>query len=57
MIFKSHFFSMVIFAFISSGILAMLKYNDLKRIALYAIKLFAFMVGGVVLMSWIMYFI
>jgi len=54
-IFKSHVVSMLIFAAIVSVILACIKYNDLRSIGRYALKLFLYMAGGVLLVSWIMY--
>ncbi len=47
--------SMLIFAAIVSIVLAFIKHNDSRRIAGYALKLFLYMAGGVVLASWIMY--
>ncbi len=46
---------MVIFAAVVSIILAAIKHNENKSIARYALKLFLYMVGGVVLVSWIMH--
>jgi len=46
---------MLIFAAIVSVILACIKYNDLRSIGRYALKLFLYMAGGVLLVSWIMY--
>ncbi|MBN2399567.1 MAG: hypothetical protein JXI33_04425 [Candidatus Aminicenantes bacterium] len=55
MIFRSHILSMLIFAAIVSVILAFIKHDDYRRIGLYALKLFLYMAGGVMLVSWIMY--
>ena len=46
---------MLIFAAIVSLVLAFIKYNDSRRIARYALKLFLYMAGGVVISSWIMH--
>ncbi len=56
MIFKSHIISMLVFALVVSIILAFIKYNDSRNIFRYALKLFLFMSGGVVLFSWLMHF-
>ena len=55
MIFKSHILSMLIFAAIVSILLAFIKHNEYRRISLYALKLFLYMAGGVIVSSWIMY--
>ncbi len=57
MIFKSHIISMLVFALIVSILLAFIKYNDGRSISRYALKLFLYMAGGVVLFSWLMYFL
>jgi hypothetical protein len=46
---------MLIFAAIVSILLAFIKHNDARPIARYALKLFLFMAGGVIVASWIMY--
>jgi len=48
---------MVIFAAIVSIMLAFIKHNEYRLITRYALKLFLYMVGGVVLVSWIMYLV
>lgn len=55
MIFRSHLLSMLIFALIVSTLLAFIKYDDGRRITRYALKLFLYMAGGVILFSWLMY--
>ena len=55
MIFKSHLLSMLIFALIVSILLAFIKYDDRPRIFRYALKLFLYMAGGVIVFSWLMY--
>jgi hypothetical protein len=57
MIFKSHFFSMLIFAMIVSTMISFLRYDEKREIIKYGLKLFAYMVGGVIVFSWIMHFI
>jgi hypothetical protein len=57
MIFKSHIISMLVFAVIVSILLAFIKYNDGRSIFRYALKLFLYMAGGVILFSWLMYFL
>lgn len=57
MIFKSHMVSMLIFALIVSTMLAFIKYSDGRRIFRYALKLFLYMAGGVIVFSWFMYFV
>jgi hypothetical protein len=57
MIFKSHVISMLIFAAIVSIVLAFIKHNEPRPISLYALKLFLYMAGGVVVASWIMYLV
>jgi hypothetical protein len=47
---------MLIFALDVSIILAFIKFSDGRRIFRYALKLFLFMAGGVVVFGWIMYF-
>jgi hypothetical protein len=54
-IFKSHILSMLVFAVVVSILLAFIKYNDSRHILRYALKLFLFMAGGVVLFSWFMH--
>ncbi|MCX6558581.1 MAG: hypothetical protein NTW95_14315 [Candidatus Aminicenantes bacterium] len=46
---------MLIFAAIVSVVLAFIKHNDSRRIGTYALKLFLYMAGGVVVFSWIMH--
>jgi hypothetical protein len=57
MIFRSHIISMLLFALIVSTLLAFIKYNDRRNIFRYALKLFLYMAGGVILFSWLMYFL
>jgi hypothetical protein len=56
MIFKSHLISMLIFALIVSIVLAFIKHSDNRRVLRYALKLFLYMAGGVVVFSWFMHF-
>lgn len=55
MIFHSHFFSMVIFSIIVAVLIAFIKYDRRKDIIKYAVKLFIYMTGSVIIFSWIMY--
>ncbi len=55
MIFKSHFLSMIVFSLIVSVLMAFIRYDDKKAILRYALKLFLYMTGGVILFSWVMY--
>jgi hypothetical protein len=48
---------MIIFAAIVSTMLALIKHNDSRQIARYALKLFLYMAGGVVVSSWLMYLV
>lgn len=57
MIFRSHFISMVIYAFIVSVMLGFLKFEAPEKVFRYSLKLFVYMVGGVIVFSWIMYFV
>jgi len=57
MIFKSHFFSMLIFAAIASTMLAFIRYDAKKEIVRYGLKLFLYMVVGVIAFSWFMHFL
>lgn len=57
LIFKSHFFTMLIFSLIVSTILAFLKYDEKKEIIKYGLKLLLLMVGGVIAVSWFMYLV
>lgn len=56
MIFRSHLLSMVVYAFIVSVMLGFLKYDNPARVWRYSLKIFVYMVGGVIIFSWIMYF-
>ena len=56
MIFKSHMISMLIFALIVSVMLAFIRHSDLRQVRNYALKLFLYMVGGVIAFSWFMHF-
>ena len=46
---------MLLFSVIVSILLAFLRYDTKKEIIRSALKLFAYMVGGVILFSWIMF--
>ncbi len=48
---------MVIFSVIISTMLAFIKYNEKKDILRYGLKLFLYMIGGVIIFSWVMFFL
>lgn len=56
-IFRSHFISMLVYALIVSVILAFIKHDDQKTILRYWVRLFLYMVFGVVAFSWFMYLV
>lgn len=56
-LFRSHFYTLLIFALIVAPVIALLRYEDRSRIIRYGIKLFVFMVGGVIVASWVMHLI
>ena len=53
-LFRSHFYALVIFALLVVPVIALVRYEDKKTVLRYGIKLFIFMVGGVIAASWIM---
>jgi uncharacterized membrane protein len=55
MIFTSHLISMVIYAAIVSILIAFIRYDIKREIFRYSLKLFIYMVGGVIIFSWFMY--
>lgn len=55
-IFKSHFISMLIYALIVSVMIAFIRYDELADIKKYGLKIFIYMVCGVIIFSWVMYF-
>jgi hypothetical protein len=55
MIFESHMISMLIFAVIVSVMLAFIRHSDLRHVRNYALKLFLYMAGGVIVFSWFMH--
>ncbi len=57
MIFKSHFFTMLIFTLIVSTLITFIRYDEKKDIFRYGLKLFLYMTGGVILFSWFMHFL
>jgi hypothetical protein len=54
-LFKSHFFAMLVYALIVSVMIAFIKYDDLRDIRKYGLKIFIYMVAGVIVFSWVMY--
>lgn len=57
MIFKSHLISMLVYSIIISTLLACIKYDEKKDIIRYGVKLLIFMVCGVIVFSWLMYYL
>ena len=55
MIMKSHLFSMVLYAMFVCIVLALVRRDDRKSQARYAVSLFAIMVLGALLFGWFMY--
>ncbi len=54
-LFKSHGYTMIICAAIVSTIIAFIRYDEKKDIRKYGLRLFIYMVGGVIVVSWLMY--
>jgi hypothetical protein len=48
---------MIIFSVIISTMLAFIKYDEKKDILRYGLKLFIYMIGGVIIFSWVMFFL
>jgi len=48
---------MIIMAAIISCLLALIKYNDARSVTRYTLKLFAYLVGSVIVFSWIMHIV
>lgn len=57
MILRSHFFSLIIYAFFVCIILALIRREKRKDQIKYALSLFLFMVLGALLFGWLMYLI
>ena len=57
MIFRSHFFTMLIYTVIVSTLIAFTRFDEKKEILKYGLKLFLYMAGGVIIVSWLMYFL
>ena len=55
MIFKSHLFSMILYAFFVSVVLALLRRDDKRSRLRYGLFLFLIMIGGALLFGWLMY--
>ncbi|MGB7296601.1 MAG: hypothetical protein WBC70_13530 [Candidatus Aminicenantales bacterium] len=55
MILQSHLFSMIVYAFFVSVVLALLRRNDQKSRIKYGLSLFLIMVAGALLFGWFMY--
>lgn len=52
--FRSHLFTMIVFSLIVSIMMGFLRSETRSDIARYAVKLFAYMVCGVILFAWVM---
>ena len=55
MIFKSHLFSMILYAIFVSVVLALLRRADKRARIKYGFFLFVIMIGGALLFGWLMY--
>ena len=55
MIFKSHLFSMILYAFFVTVVLALLRRDDKRSRLRYGLFLFLIMIGGALLFGWMMY--
>lgn len=55
--FRSHLISLFLFSGIVSILMACIKFDEKKTIIRYALKYFIYMMGGVILFSWIMRFL
>jgi len=55
MIFKSHLFSMIVYAFFVTVVLALLRRDDKRARIKYGLFLFLIMIGGALLFGWLMY--
>ncbi|MGB8953052.1 MAG: hypothetical protein WCC06_10365 [Candidatus Aminicenantales bacterium] len=55
MIFRSHFFSMILYAFFVSVVLALLRRKERKAQIKYGLFLFLIMVVGSLIFGWLMY--
>lgn len=55
MIFESHLFSMVIYAFFVCVVLALIRRDERKAQIKYGLSLFLVMVFGALLFGWFMY--
>lgn len=47
--------SMLIFALVVAVMLAFIRHSDLRQVPRYALRLFLYMVGGVIVFSWLMH--
>jgi hypothetical protein len=55
MIFKSHLFSMILYAFFVTVVLALLRRDNKRSRLKYGLFLFLIMIGGALLFGWLMY--
>ncbi len=52
--FKSHLISLLLFSGLVSVLMAFIKFDEKEDILRYVVKYFTYMVGGVIIASWIM---
>ena len=55
MIFKSHLFSMIVYAAFVAVVLSLLRRSEKKARIRYGLTLYLNMVGGAILFGWLMY--
>jgi hypothetical protein len=55
MIFRSHLFSMIVYAFFVSVVLSLIRRDDLRSRIKYGVSLFAVMVASALAFGWLMY--
>jgi len=55
MIFRSHLFSMIVYAALVSVVLALIRREDLRGRVRYGLTLFLIMVVGAIAFGWFMY--
>ncbi len=55
MIFESHLFSMIVYAFLVALVMALIRRTDKKSAIRYGLTLFAIMVVGAIAFGWFMF--
>ena len=55
MIFRSHLFSMIVYAFFASVVLALIRREERRAQVKYGLFLFLIMVVGAIIFGWLMY--